>query len=105
MNIRQLLASLSSVFPWIAPVFQFLFRLVYSTMADLGSLLFQTAEEPDEEPNPDELFVSDEMTPTEKLQTFSKSDLILHRFFLFLNFFRGFIVETCGKIIIQFSLK
>jgi len=79
MNLRQVLTRLSSVFPWIVPVFHFLFRLVYSTMADLGSLLFQSTEEPDEEPNPDELFVSDEMTPTEKLQTFSKSDLILHR--------------------------
>lgn len=51
-------------------------------MADLGSLLFQSPDEQEEEPSQDELFVSDELTPLEKLETFSRSDLILHRFLL-----------------------
>ena len=83
MNIRAFFAALNSYFPWITPAVRFLFLFFYSTLADLGSLLFQSPEEQDEEPSQDELFVSDELSSLDKLETYSKSDLILHRFVSF----------------------
>jgi len=80
MNIRVILQNLASSFPFLAPVFRFLFRLVSVTMADLNALLFQVQEDDsEEEPTPDELFISDSLTPSERLHNYSSSDLIIHR--------------------------